>query len=74
MSTIETIVDGDYILGVDCPECGRSTSLPITLGAELKVTSEGGKLRATMATKRVEHNCSGEQVIPLFEGNGESPM
>jgi len=67
---LPNITTGDYTLTVDCPECGREAVLPLSLDVELKITTEGGKLRATYSTKRVEHNCNGEQQPPMFEGNG----
>jgi hypothetical protein len=45
--------------------------LPVALSAVLTVSDEGGTIRAKLSTKRLEHNCSGEQVIPLFEGDGQ---
>lgn len=74
MSDLETIVPGDYAVLLHCPECDREVMAPISLGAVLTVTDEGGYLKAKLSTKRLEHNCSGEQVIPLFEGNGAAPF
>lgn len=61
---------GNYTLTADCPECDRVVVLPVALTVVLTVSEEGGTLRVKLSTKRVEHQCSGEQVIPLFEGNG----
>lgn len=70
MTDLQNITTGDYTLTADCPECGYEEVLPLSLDVELKVTSQGGTLRATYSTKRVEHNCNGEQTGSLFEGNG----
>jgi hypothetical protein len=69
-STLQNIQPGDFTLTADCPECDREVVLPVALSVTLTVTHEGGTLRARLSTKRVEHNCSGEQTVPLFEGNG----
>jgi hypothetical protein len=71
---LKTISTGNYALSVDCPECGREAVLPISLDVELRVSSEGGTIRATMSTKRAEHNCSGEQEPAMFEGSGQAPF
>lgn len=63
---VTTIDQGDYLLKIACPECQREVLAPIALGSVLTVNTEGGKLRATISTKRIEHSCSGEQVVPLF--------
>lgn len=44
-----------------------TTELP-----NISMTDEGGTIRARISTKRIEHNCSGEQTVPLFEGNGQA--
>ena len=67
---LPNITTGDFTLTADCPECNRAVVLPVALTVALTVTDEGGTIRAKLSTKRIEHNCSGEQVIPLFEGNG----
>lgn len=71
---LPNISTGDFTLTADCPECHRTVVLPVAFSVVLTVDGEGGYLRARLSTKRVEHNCSGEQVVALFEGNGESPM
>ena len=72
MGDLPNITAGDYTLTADCPECNRAVVLPLALSAILTVSDEGGTIRAKLGTKRVEHNCSGEQVIPLFEGDGQA--
>ena len=67
---LPNINTGDFTLTADCPECGRQVVLPVALSVQLTVTDEGGTIRAKLSTKRVEHNCSGEQQQPMFEGNG----
>jgi hypothetical protein len=69
---LPNITAGDYTLTADCPECERAVVLPVALSAVLTVSDEGGTIRAKLSTKRLEHNCSGEQVIPLFEGDGRA--
>ena len=70
MSDLPNITTGVFTLAADCPECGREVVLPVALSVSLTVTEEGGTIRAKLSTKRVEHNCSGEQQPPMFEGNG----
>ena len=67
---LPNISAGDYTLTADCPECDRTVVLPVAFSVVLTVDGEGGYLRARLSTKRIEHNCSGEQTVPLFEGNG----
>ena len=72
---LKTLIAGDYAFTMSCPECDRDVTTPITLGAVLTVNYEGGKLRPSMTgTKQVEHSCTAEQVVPLFEGNGQAPF
>jgi hypothetical protein len=70
---LPNITAGDYTLTADCPECNRAVVLPVAVSVQLTVTEEGGTIRAKLSTKRIEHNCSGEQTV-LFEGNGAAPM
>lgn len=70
MSDLPNLAVGEYTITASCPECKRSVTLPAALSVVLTVDGEGGYLRARISTKRVEHNCSGEQQTPLFEGNG----
>jgi len=72
MDDLQNIRVGNYTLTADCPECERTVVLPVSLTAVLTVSDEGGTIRAKLSTKRLEHNCSGEQVIPLFEGDGQA--
>jgi hypothetical protein len=67
--SLPNITTGDFTLTADCPECRRQVVLPVSFSVVLTVDPEGGYLRARLSTKRIEHNCSGEQA-PLFEGNG----
>jgi hypothetical protein len=69
------ITEGSYALSLDCPECNRAQVFPIEIKARLTLTGdEGGKLRPVISSKAQDHNCSGEQVIPLFEGSGQAPF
>lgn len=71
MSDLPNITAGDYTLTADCPECERTVILPVALSAVLTVSDEGGTIRAKLSTKRLEHNCSGEQVVGLFDASGQ---
>jgi hypothetical protein len=70
---LTTLTEGDYALKIACPECKRDVLAPISLGAVLTITTEGGKLRATISTKRIDHSCTGEQVVPLFGPGADNP-
>lgn len=70
---LATLTEGDYQLKITCPECERHVLAPVALGSVLTVTAEGGKLRATISTKRIDHSCTGEQVVPLFGPGADNP-
>lgn len=57
---------GDYVLALECPDCGRKAVTPISLSATLTVTSEGGTVRARITgTKAVEHACNPDGATQL---------
>lgn len=67
---LKSISAGEYAFAAECPECGRSVHVPITLSAVLTVTSEGGKIRPQLSTKRVEHACGASETSPMLDNDG----
>lgn len=67
---LKTVAPGDYAYPMECPECGRTVHAAITLSSQLTVNDEGGKLRPTMRTKRVEHSCSAAETPPMLDTDG----
>lgn len=62
----EQLKAGDYVLLLQCPECGLTAHMPVELSARYTNDRNGSKLGAVLTAKSKDHACGVDaEQLPL---------
>jgi hypothetical protein len=59
---MQEITTGDFLVGVECPHCGRGADIPAVIEQVLKVKGREGSLTVALSAKAIPHDCGQEQL------------
>ena len=65
------IAAGAASIAVKCPSCGRVASFTVEIHGQLTMDETGGRLRPTLSTKSIQHDCRDDEGTDPIPGIDE---